>query len=442
MPDRTLFPHAFGLRTPVPLWSAPSLDRCLLLAFIYPIATIMFIWIVSGHVGQAESTLGLEINIPGWTRASAAALTSLPLLAMFSHRTKRWGRLSRWAVSIGILVLLLIATSVARLFISDGFFIVFYLGLGVILAISTSVGAIAVATLVCWVGLWIPLWLAHYVAPDYATHLITFVSLTSLIFVAVGLTALGRLAVKRRWQGPFLSILIAALLLICFGTAGSAPPRVKTMTLFLGFLTLVNAPFDWASLGLTRALLRRGLELRAWWPYGLALVDAGLAAVIIAALALTMVVGVQAFDALAVHRGGSTVLPLDALFNGIATQPAAPEYWWLYALLLSTMIPSLANLVIGGTSFVQGLPGVPSLLLRYIPERGGVLKWDRHWIATVLTAQVAAGAASGIAAQVFLVWVIIGHVMPFFGLELLDVARDVASFNIPARVGHLFEVSL
>ena len=161
---------------------------------------------------------------------------------------------------------------------------------------------------------------------------------------------------------------------------------VGPILLFLGLLTLLNAPFDWASLGLTRALLRRGLELRGWWPYVLALVDAGLAALIIAALALTMVVGVQAFDALAVHGGGKAVLPLDTLLTGIAAHPSAPEYWWLYALLLSTMIPSLVNLVIGGTSLVRGLPGVPSLLLRYIPERGGVLRWDRHWIATILTA--------------------------------------------------------
>ena len=214
------------------------------------------------------------------------------------------------------------------------------------------------------------------------------------------------------------------------------------LLLLLPLLTLLNAPFDWASLGRTRALLRRGLEQGGWWPYGLALVDAGLAALIIAALALTLVVGVQAFDALAVHGGGKPVLPLEALFNGIAAHPSAPEYWWLYALLLSTMIPSLVNLVIGGTSLVRGLPGVAPLLLRYITERGGVLKWDRHWIATVLTAQVAAGAALGIAAQVFLVWVIIGHVMPFFGLELLDMARDVAAFNLPARLGHLFGVSL
>jgi hypothetical protein len=33
--------------------------------------------------------------------------------------------------------------------------------------------------------------------------------------------------------------------------------------------------------------------------------------------------------------------------------------------------------------------------------------------------------------------VLIGYVMPFFGLELLGMARDVAAFNLPARVGQL-----
>jgi hypothetical protein len=205
---------------------------------------------------------------------------------------------------------------------------------------------------------------------------------------------------------------------------------------------LLNAPFDWASLGLTRALLRRGLELGGWWPYALALVDAGLAAVIIAVLALTMVVGVQAYDALAVHGGGSPVLPLEPLFNGIAAHPSAPEYWWLYALVLSSMIPSLVNLVIGGTSLIRGLPGLPSILLNFVPERGGVFRGDRHWVATVLTAQVAAGATLGIAAQALLAVAIIGYILPSLGLGLLDMARDVAAFNLPARVGQLFGVGL
>jgi hypothetical protein len=47
----------------------------------------------------------------------------------------------------------------------------------------------------------------------------------------------------------------------------------------------------------------------------------------------------------------------------------------------------------------------------------------------------------GLAVQAFLVVVIIGYVMPVFGLELLDIARDLATFNLPARVGQLFGVS-
>jgi len=227
-----------------------------------------------------------------------------------------------------------------------------------------------------------------------------------------------------------------------FVSSFEAWEEIGPALLFLGLLPLLNAPFDWASLGLTRALMRRGLELGGWWPYALALLDAGVAAMIIAALALTMVVGVQAFDGLAVHGGGKPVLPLAPLFNGITANPGAPEYWWMYALLFSTMIPSVVNLVIGGTSLFRGLPRLPSLLLRFMPARGTVPKFDRAWIATVLTAQIAAGAALGIAAQAFLVVVIIGYIMPFFGLELLDLAREVAVFNLPARVAHLFGVSL
>jgi hypothetical protein len=165
------------------------------------------------------------------------------------------------------------------------------------------------------------------------------------------------------------------MILVCFGAASLLAPLRSwevfgPILLILGLLTLINAPFDWASLGLTRTLLRRGLELGGWWPYALALVNAGLAAVIITALAFTMIIGVQAFDGFAVHGGGAAVLPLDALFNGIEAHPAAPEYWWIYALLLSSIIPSLVNLAIGGTSLVRGLPGLPSLLLRKIPAQG------------------------------------------------------------------------
>jgi hypothetical protein len=122
-----------------------------------------------------------------------------------------------------------------------------------------------------------------------------------------------------------------------------------------------------------------------------------------------MVIGVQAFDELAVHGGGIHVLPLDTLFDGIAQSPAAPEYWWVYALLLSSMIPSLINLAIGGMAFTSGIPGLPSLLLTFMPAAKAVPGFDRAWMALVLTGQMFAGAFLGIAAQAFLAWGLIFH---------------------------------
>ncbi len=70
MAERTLFPRAFGLKTPAPLWTAPAYDRCLLLAFVYPIITVFVIWVLSGHFGPAEAALGLKPEMPGWRRLS------------------------------------------------------------------------------------------------------------------------------------------------------------------------------------------------------------------------------------------------------------------------------------------------------------------------------------------------------------------------------------
>jgi hypothetical protein len=209
------------------------------------------------------------------------------------------------------------------------------------------------------------------------------------------------------------------MILACFAAADLLSPlksweNAGPLLLFLGLLTLLNAPFDWASLGLTRALLRRGLELGGWWPYFLAFVDAALAGVIIALLALVMVIGVQAFDELAAHGGGKPVLPLDELFDGITNNPAAPEYWWAYALLLSSMIPSFINLAISGMAFTRGIPWLARLLLQWIPECKAVPDYKRPQAATGLTVQMFAGAGLGIAAQAFLA------LLPHFPSHAMD----------------------
>jgi hypothetical protein len=99
--DRTLFPHAFGLKTPAPLWTAPALDRCLLLALFYPVATIFIIWAVSGHVGPAEAALRLKPDLSGWNRGVAAAGIGFTIFAWWRSQDEGWRGRLRWLAAGG-----------------------------------------------------------------------------------------------------------------------------------------------------------------------------------------------------------------------------------------------------------------------------------------------------------------------------------------------------
>ena len=120
------------------------------------------------------------------------------------------------------------------------------------------------------------------------------------------------------------------------------------------------------------------------------------------------------------------------------TPSAITEYWWVYALLLSTTIPSLLNLMIGGASLLRGIPGLPALLLRFMPASKAVPSFNRELLALVLTCQVFAGAFLGIAAQFLLAIGVIFYVLPWIGFELLDTARAIADFDLPRRLLRLW----
>jgi hypothetical protein len=370
--DQTLFPHAFLLKTPAPLWTAPALERCLLLALIYPIATIFIIWAVSGHVGPAESALHLNPRLAAWQRWLAAAVFGCSVFALWGAVRGAGGkRLIYTFVCIAAFVMA-VALSVAQ------------------------TGASVIGG-------------AHAALPTTKINLVMMPTVSPLVPIVVALLGATSLAVTigvigaalgafrrfgPRWEGAFLSLFIPSMILACLGAATWLPPlriwqMLGPLLLFLGLMTLLNAPFDWLSLSLTRALLRRGLELGGWWPYVLAIVDAALATVIAVFLAIIMVIGVQFFDSFAAHGGGNSILPLEPLLKGIAERPSAPEYWWIYALLLFTMIPSLVNLAIGGTSLVRGVPGLPKRLLGSMPAfprftvagcaADGARGQPRHW---------------------------------------------------------------
>jgi hypothetical protein len=71
-------------------------------------------------------------------------------------------------------------------------------------------------------------------------------------------------------------------------------------------------------------------------------------------------------------------------------------------------------------------------------EGKAVPEYKRQLVTIGLTLQMFAGAGLGIAAQAFLAWGLIFHVMPWISLDLLDMARAVAAFDLPRQLWQIF----
>jgi hypothetical protein len=211
-----------------------------------------------------------------------------------------------------------------------------------------------------------------------------------------------------------------------------------SLLLFLGLFTLLNAPFDWASLGLTRALLRLGLQNGGYWPLYTAILDALAAVVLTAALALVMMIGTQAFSDVEQANGVAITLSLPALFHRLDTAPLASDNWWLYATLLTTLIPSTINLALGSLSWLRGLDWLNGRLLQHMHAGRAVALMYRPGIVITLTAQVVAGYIFAIVAQIGVFAALIGYVVPHIGLDLRDIAEALYAWDLPRAAWRLF----
>lgn len=420
----------------VPLWSAPAYDRCLLLALLYPILVLVLGWMVSGHVGVAERALDFKIGVPGWRRGLVGvALLTSAAAAFTSFRGTGW-RYAVWdlvcfgafagafAVAVAVAVTSAVAVPVAFAVVC---------AYGCVFAVRVVVaGAVAVAGVVAG---------AFALAGAFAVAGVGAFAVTVAFAIAVDF-AVAR-SKSHGWQSGFNTGFSLLLLVICLATPLALASlkgwsMAGPLLLFFGLLTVVNAPFDWLSLGLTRGLLRMGLAKGGAWPWVLALLDAVLASLLVVLLSAAMVLTVQAFDALAGFAGGKAVLPLKKLLDGMRAWPTEPEFWWLYALLLSTLLPSAVNAVIGCASWLRSWPRVNAWLLQRMPERKGTmadaLVYRRLSVAGVLTAQLAVGTLLGVAALGLWIWGLLGWLMPLLGLNLLDAMRWLVGLNLPQHL--------
>jgi hypothetical protein len=132
--------------------------------------------------------------------------------------------------------------------------------------------------------------------------------------------------------------------------------------LTMGVLPLVNAVFDFASVGLTRYLLRLGLEQkRAAWP---AVLDGLGGIAIFFALGCTLI----AFVTFVVPADGVPLVDLTQLFADMRRAPG--DYIWLMVTLFSTLIPTLLHLSVAVLTLGLQYPAGVRNFVADLLERG------------------------------------------------------------------------
>lgn len=122
--------------------------------------------------------------------------------------------------------------------------------------------------------------------------------------------------------------------------------NVVLVLLFYLILPLINAPLDWLSLGITRALLQsiRFNHHRFGRALVWSLVDLGLAVVALLLVSGVMVSVVSLANLLTIKP----IVDLQNLFNSLNSLENWQNNLWIYFMLLSTLIPTAIHFALAG----------------------------------------------------------------------------------------------
>ncbi|MBM9595309.1 hypothetical protein [Roseitranquillus sediminis] len=323
-------------------WGWPVLDFALRLALVYPIACAFLQWI---WFGDAIYFGDIVLFGPAawWERAAVAAALVIATL-MLSERLWRAAlrrvRRDDWlwlGPPLGFVLFMSPAIIFINTFAGAG---AFAMGWGVIFAFIAAQHGFGL------LGTTIAIVVAGSVASQSA-------------FFALGLLALlvvfsphcaEPLVLRRRGVLAYLlmiGILAGAMLLalVPMRPTGVVPDYAQVVLLFLGVFPLINALFDYVSYGWTLTLLSRG-RTRGWRAalYGLA--DVVSALVILAALGCALTATVAFLN----RWVGPSFYPLEPVFDGAAAMDA--DYYWLYAMAFSTLLPTYVHIVLASFSLV------------------------------------------------------------------------------------------
>ncbi|TVS06783.1 MAG: hypothetical protein EA407_00505 [Rhodobacteraceae bacterium] len=334
-PDKAPWPTQFRAALTWRLY-----DRALLIAVVYPILLLVGQWVVTGAEGRVGSFVVLPEAV-FWPERTVVILMLLIVSAGFLGR-KLASASQRPAVAKLADWLPLLAAAIA------GTGAVTFAGAGagtfalagaIVLAVgAAATGAIAMA-------------IAFVIAAALAVAGVGAAAFAGVFAGAVALAVVVKYLDKSARPRAARALVTGGVVLFAPVLAftvdwSTIPGDFRTVFLFLAVLPLLNALFDVVSYAATLSLTRRGLQSRLPLLWGVA--DLALACLLFLALGATLVAAIHGLNLLA----GVLLLDLVALFDGVTSTPGA--YFWLYAMLFSTILPTALHAALS----LLGLQGI------------------------------------------------------------------------------------
>ena len=334
-------------------WSFGLLNATMALALAYPIVAITIQWLW----GSAIDFGGQEVIAVSPSQArifTAVWLGSSLFFYLFAGASKsRW----RWPLFILATGILLLGPIYADRFAVPGNVAVAStvasVGAGAFAGTVAFAGAVAFAVVVAF-GV-------ASASADTFTFKGTVAGAVACVVVVAEELSSRPMAWRLLYCGALVALLIVAVKMPDDFGAGQRNQAVFFM-LTMGLLPLVNAVFDFASVGLTRYLLRLGLEQkRAAWR---AVLDGLGGIAIFFALGCTLI----AFVTFVVPADGVPLVELKQLFADMRRAPG--DYIWLMVTLFSTLIPTLLHLSVAVLTLGLQYPAGVRNFVADLLERG------------------------------------------------------------------------
>lgn len=430
--EQTLIARIIGLRHARPCWTVRSFDTCALLAVMYPLLSLVLTWTFAGDAGPIGDLLGLRPQPTLFIRVEFATAVGLSYLAYFhalrtfdlstldepppdEPATKVLRSFGAWSAVAGFAVFFAGLVSATPTDVPYGQTVV-----AIFIVIIADVAARSAGFAFSILAALADVGIAATVAGLVVVAIVAFADAsTALVFTAFtagafAVAAAGagsaavigrtRRAIQRRY---LIGVWIAFWPITVFLTYSALwiGGRILSLTpttcllVMICLLPMVNIPFDWASIGLTRALLRRGCEDHGSWllrsPTFLGALDLMLGLVLLATLAVSIVGSLAVADAILLHTSHRAEFDAVRLVENVEYEPTNPAHAWMYFTLLSTLFPGILNLLIGILSLLTfSVPPVRHWLIVTIPSLSnpgmGGTRWrvtfalSSHWFVGVL----------------------------------------------------------